>query len=408
MYRGSLLRPLAVLAAVFLVAAACNNGDGNDEAKETTTTTGPELTGEPIKLFAIYEKSAGIADTTIPEGSIAAAEAINRDGGIDGRPIEIIECDTQDDPNTAAECGRKAVDEGALAIVGSISTQAAEYTTLLEENKIPQIGVIPATGSDFVSPSAFPIMGGAPVSIAALTSLLAEEGATNIAMVRPDIAAGSAFKAMADNGLERFGIEIENDVPIPTGAPDMATYVAAALEGGTDAIFVGLGSQEAQNFVLALRQVDLEIPVALVAADLSKVNDVLGEQADGILQAPAFYPYTVGNEATKQLVEDLEAAGYDEFGGTRRPNGYAAVTIFAEIARGLDEITSAAVFDALNAADEFVIGLGPPVQFLEGGVAGFPRVFNPCTIATMLEGGVEEPVTGEFTDAFTGEECPVS
>ncbi len=108
--------------AVGLVAAACGNDDdagGDDEM----TTEKVEFTGPPITVVAIGEYSAGgIASTPeIPEGIEAGVEAVNRDGGINGSELQVEICDTNNDPNTAAACGRQAVDMGAAAVLSGLS-----------------------------------------------------------------------------------------------------------------------------------------------------------------------------------------------------------------------------------------------------------------------------------------------
>ncbi len=104
-------------------------------------------TGDPVKVMVIYEKSAGVASPEIPDGAIAAAKALNKKKGIGGRPVKVLTCDTNNDPNTAAECGRKAVDAGVVALVGVLTPHSASFMPLMEQNKIPSIGVVAAGAS---------------------------------------------------------------------------------------------------------------------------------------------------------------------------------------------------------------------------------------------------------------------
>ncbi len=47
-----------------------------------------------------------------------AEKFINDNGGINGRPLEVTNCDTKGDPNEAANCGRQAVEEGMVDVPG--------------------------------------------------------------------------------------------------------------------------------------------------------------------------------------------------------------------------------------------------------------------------------------------------
>src|SRR5690554_3364485 len=93
-------------------------------------SAGRKPTGEPIKVMVIHEKSAGVANPEIPEGAQAAARAMNKKGGIGGRPVRVLVCDTENDPNKATECGRRAVDEGVVALIGVLTPHSAGFMPL--------------------------------------------------------------------------------------------------------------------------------------------------------------------------------------------------------------------------------------------------------------------------------------
>src|SRR5262245_53102293 len=97
---------------------------GSSGASAATTTPN----ASPLKLMTVYEgRGAASASPEIPEGAIAAAKAINAKGGIKGRPVEIIRCDTKNDPNVATECGRRAVSEGVVAMVGNLTIHSNRF-----------------------------------------------------------------------------------------------------------------------------------------------------------------------------------------------------------------------------------------------------------------------------------------
>lgn len=407
------VRALALITALALVAAACGDDDDDDASsttttaatEETTTTSAaPELTGDPIVLMALYEGSGAVATPEVPEGAIGAAEAINAAGGIDGRPVEIIECDLANDPNQATACGQQAVDEGVVAVVGPVSANAGQYFPALEAAKIPVVGNTPASVQDFLSPASYPLYGGIITASAGLADALVMQGATTVSIARIDLAAAAAIGGFANAALERHGLVINNDIPIPVGAPDMATYVAAALEGGTDGVLVGLTGQDATNFIIALRQANPDVLVSATTTEFAAVIEALGDAATGIIATDFFYDEQTNPEAYGAYVADMEAAGYDEFSGFRR-NAYAAVKLVAEVVSGLTEITSAALYDALPSVDGVDVGLLPPVQFVTGGIGGIPRAFNPCGVYQQLEGDEFVSITDGFINVFTGEAC---
>jgi ABC-type branched-subunit amino acid transport system substrate-binding protein len=103
----------------------------------------------PFKIAVI----TGINTTqnNLPEmvaGAQAAAKAINKQGGLGGRPVEIVPCSTQSLAAVAAECARQAVAQGVDDFI--------EYNSF-EGNTIPiaEAAGIPHIGSYLVSPSDF-------------------------------------------------------------------------------------------------------------------------------------------------------------------------------------------------------------------------------------------------------------
>lgn len=398
------VRVLAVGIAFLLAVAACTDDDDGGGAASTsdpaeTTTTSAALTGDPVKVMVVFDQSPELVD-----GAIAAAEAVNRAGGLGGRPIEVVPCDTKTDPNEAAGCGRRAVDEGVVSLVGSLTPLAGSFMPTLAENKIPSVGNLPVTPDDFTSPASFPIDGGLVTISAGLGDAMALDGATKISVVRVDLPLAGAIRQFANAGLARHDLEVVNDISVPQGAPDMAPYVAAALADGADALLVGLFGQDATNFLVALRQQDSNVKVGLVTTDLDGIISALESEAEGMIVTSPVLPRSSEDPAVAEYLADIEAAGFDD-PGNYRINAYAATMAFAEIARDLPEITSTAVFDALSTATGVSIGLSPDLQFTTGGGGGLPRVFNPCVIYLEVTDGELETISDGFVDTFSGEPC---
>jgi len=371
---------------------------------------GAKPTGDPVKVMVIYEKSAGAANPEIPDGVKAAAKAFNKQDGIGGRPVKVLECDTNNDPNTAAECGRTAVDEGVVALIGVLTPHSASFMPLMEENKIPSLGVVVAGASDFTSPASFPITGGLPATAGDLPRFLADDGAESISIARIDLAAAAIIPTFAETTLGLVDQAINQDVPVPQGAPDMSSYAQAALANGTDGIVVALTGQDSVNFVQAARQSDPDVKIAVVSTEPGAFRDALGNDAAGIIQSLAFLPpLSVKTPEGTRFLKETKAAGYKESSGFRL-NSWVAMQVLAEVADGLPEVTSSAIWDALNAATGIETGITPPLQWTTPADIGLPlpRIFTACQMSVKLTKSETKvkPVTGKFFDAFTGQECP--
>lgn len=407
---ATVVRPFVVgLLLASLVVAGCASTEdsaGNDESSDITPApTAPLPPGEPIPLMINFTSEGVDANPQIVEGAQAAAQAINNEGGIQDRPIEIIPCDNHNDPNLAAECGRQAVEEGAVASVGDLTQQSTEYLPIYEQNQIAALGNSPANVASFTSPASFPITGGAVSNFAGLGRYVADAGATKVAVVRPDIGPAAIALTLVEAGAAPVGATVVNDIAVPADAPDMASYAAAALDGGADGIVLALGSQQAINFIQAVRQTDPEVTIGFVASSLDEVIDALGPGAEGLLLAEFLIPPDVETAGTAEYRQEMTDAGFEEVGALRN-TAWLSVHVFADVAADLPEITNTTVFDALGGVEGLDSPLTPPIQFTNGGVFDLPRVFTGCTYATTLDAdGVATPVTGTFFDPFTDAEC---
>lgn len=389
--KGFVVLTSIALTTVLTVGAAASGAASATNSKE------------PIRIMQIHEKSAGLATKELPNGVLIGMKAINDAGGIGGRKVEFIECDTKDDPNTAAACARSAVEKGVVAVIGSLSVHP-DFYPILADNKIASFGNIPANTGDFTSPASFPVIGGAPIAFPLLGLGLAKAGAQKISVARPDLAAGAVIKTFVNLGLTGKGLSVVNDVPVPQGAPDMSAYVQAALANGTDGVLVGLSGQDALNFVQALRQADPKVKIAMASTDFGATVKALGKQADGIINFSYSYLPVIKNAATKKFVKSAEAAG-KRTNGLNDVDEYSAILAFAAIAKQLPDVTASAFYDKLPTVDNLNIGMTAPIQFLKGGVAGLPRAFNPCGLLYTLKNGAPKPTTGKFLNPLTDQAC---
>jgi branched-chain amino acid transport system substrate-binding protein len=146
---------LAVLLVSLLLVVACG-GETTTEttaaptettaaptettAATTETTAGP-ATGEPIKIGLIASMSGTAA---APSPSMVNAvqlevDAVNANGGVNGRPIELVIVDDKSDPATAASVATKLItSDKVTAILGPLSTPPClAVQPLAEKYEVP-------------------------------------------------------------------------------------------------------------------------------------------------------------------------------------------------------------------------------------------------------------------------------
>lgn len=395
------------IGVLTLAVSACSSSSKSTSTPTTAaaakTSGSATPSGTPISIELIYDNTGPGAAPELIEGENAAIKVINQAGGINGHPLKLIVCATQNDPNQADSCARQAVSDKVAAVVGELTLQKG-HETILTNNHIPIVGAV-LSGTDFTVPAQFPISGTTVVEIPADADALASAGATKISLARIEIDGGQAFKGFADAGLKHFGLTVTNDVPIPIGAPDMASYVQAALANGANGIIVILPGPDATAFIKQLKTTAPNVPIALVGTQKEKVYGALGSASDGIISSLSEVPPAYGSAADQQYVSAMNSLGYTEQRGFRL-DSYAAVMAFAAVAKQVPSVTSQALWDYLPTVTGLETGLTTTLQWKTGGVAGLPRVFTSCAFVVKEESQKDVPVYAAFKDAFTWQNCP--
>lgn len=166
--RHGTVRLVAVAAAGLLVLAACGTDEADDEPDAAQPTddqptddqptdgddqatdgdTPGEAEGDPITIGVVTSRTGDLAPTgsQVWAGVAFAAEERNADGGIDGRPIEVVLEDDRSDPTGALNAFQKLTSENdPVAIWGPTFTP---LTLAMEP------AVVEAQLPVFVSPTA--------------------------------------------------------------------------------------------------------------------------------------------------------------------------------------------------------------------------------------------------------------
>ncbi|MET0888444.1 MAG: ABC transporter substrate-binding protein, partial [Mycetocola sp.] len=226
-------------AGALLTLAAC--GGGSDSS---SSPIDGGLDGEPIKLMAIA--ATGVSGSTYESmvgASRASVREINANGGVDGRPLELLYCNEKSEAAAAEQCARKAVSEGVLAVVSYVSSRGATqiYSTLGPAS-IPVIGGIALTAADYSDPLAFNLDGGAIVSFSLCSTLLAESGATSLGMTRADLDASAALEPVVKGGIEASGATDSGIVvKVPLSATDYSGIIQQLDKEGVEGVTSAVG-----------------------------------------------------------------------------------------------------------------------------------------------------------------------
>lgn len=214
---GSAVACGAVIASLL---SACGSLPGSGDSGEKGPIT--------VMTWAPQDTKA----TNMP-GMPAMAEAyarwVNSRGGIRGHHLRVLTCNERNDSVAAAQCAQRAVDRGAVAVVGSYSQFGRQFMAPLEVKGIPFIGGYGASDEEFESPLSYPVNGGQASLLAGNGRQLAGD-CKRVALVRPDTIQGDQMPSLLNSGLESGSRRPAKDVKAPEDGTDYSPQVTRALD----------------------------------------------------------------------------------------------------------------------------------------------------------------------------------
>jgi branched-chain amino acid transport system substrate-binding protein len=388
---------LAVLPVLLLAVTACGSDDDDASTTDDETTSGSEATdllgpedaasGEPVRIGMVSDGATQAFDNTDElRTAEATAEYWNTHrGGVGGRPIEIVTCETGADPAGGTNCANQMVEEQVVAVALSQSAvadavweplHAAGVPTLFFQTSAEDLLSDGETSFTMVNPLA--TLFGVPIAVAE------SEGTDKIAFVNIDVPqANASFESgAADAVLGNAGLEYEL-VKIPPGTADMTSQMQEVAESdagvvqiiGNDAFCIaaiqGLNAVGYEGQITSISQCITDATREAVPGDQLEGISLTATMAVGATDDPAYQLYQEVMDAYGEDVEDVENA--------LAMGAYTTVASLAAALEGIaDDITPEAAAEAIKSMDEADYPGADGLTFQCGGTA-FPDQPAVCS-----------------------------
>lgn len=332
-----------------------------------------------IGVYAAFSGGASPVGISMRDGVRMAAEEINRNGGVLGKPVELVERDDQATNERGAQVMQDLIsNEHVVAVLGPANTGVA-----LASFKYAMQARVPM----LINVSA-----GAPVNelfaeypdnyvfrIAASDNIQAEmtvaeavdrRGLKRVAILADDTNYGQNAREKVEQALKARGVN-----PVYTGKfkirdTDMTPQLQAARNAGAEALLVyGVGPELAQ-IANGMQKIGYRVPlIGGWALSMSNFIDVAGQNGDGATMPQTF----VQNCAKTEKARNFIAAFQKTYGVDRIPSAVAA-------AQGYDSLYLIA-----QAIEQAGSTSGPKIkealenlqQPYHGIIADFNRPFSP-------------------------------
>ena len=347
--RAMLLPPMLLLASAL---GACGGSRAPVTVAAVGLWTGPE-------------------EQALQHGIELAVAAVNRDGGIDGHPLQVVFKDDRNDNVAAAQVARELVqDPNVVAVIGHTRSDPTLVAMRVYDGKMPVVSAR-LTSLDIAGLSqwVFQLLPADSAYASALVRFAAARNVRRAAVIFNNTARG---RNTAEQFRKQFSGEIVGIDPVVFPAPlpgDVEIFAQYHLQQTPDMVFAAIGAERAQDYVRAAQQEGLR--AAVVGWDVWE-----NIKHDPALPGAYFYvlPFDLaaGRPETQRFVADYtqkHGAAPSSFAAL----GYDAVKIIA--AAGKSGATRAGIRDGLAAfsgQNPFVGAIGP-VYFTPDGVAAGPQ-----------------------------------
>jgi branched-chain amino acid transport system substrate-binding protein len=409
---------LACAAAVFLVVlTACSSsssGGSTSGSSGSVASPASTLKGSPLNVMTIASVDYnGPTYKNILVTAQVAEDYINAHGGIAGHPVNVTTCDEQGDPTKTAQCGRQAIQDHDVAVVGSFSLNGSAIIPELSAAHISWFGICCAASEDENTSPDVQAIGGDLADFPALAVKMVQDGCKKIgAVYLADGAETTLAETIFENGLKSVGgsNDLAKTVTVPITAQDYSPQVAQAT-AGTDCLFLDLGQANFPSFMppfvqsgahqrLYGIQGNLDITVTKAYPQATQDAVIGGVYSD--ISLPAWADYRAAL-ATYKAPTDLN---YNSLGGL---GTWAAYMEFQKIAAGLPTINNTTFLAAAQKATVDLPGMVPVFSFTPPytGLGGqFLTLVNRSVTFDVAQNGVPVAWDGgkffDMTNALSG------
>lgn len=362
---------LLVLALVFVVAG-CAGGEApeateeaapeptEEAAPEPTEEAAPEPTeeaapAEPILIGQLSDLTSTFTPwgVQVRDGMALAAQEINEAGGVDGRMIEIIVQDSENDGDIGVDRYERLVEDGVVAVGGVLSSGVgAPVGAVAEQLQVPLFLVKSGTEAALTADSRYTFrtcLPAAPMTAGPILQYAQEQGFTRVGAIVADYPWGHAFQSAMENTFGESDIEYTIEVaPVPPST-DFTPFVRAMADFESDMI-VATGHPPGNAAIVTLSADLYDVPVtgAWIPPDLA----VGGLQDLAIGRYTDFACADYLGDSFADLAMRYLAFSDNQFMSDDAVAGYGIVTMIAEAVEAVgDDPTAIAEYLHDNSFD---------------------------------------------------------
>ena len=340
------LFPALLVLALILGACAPAATEVPAEPQQPAPTSAPAATDEPapteepateplepIKIGQLSDLTSTFTPwgLNVRDGMALAAKEINDAGGVNGRMIEIIVQDSENNGDIGVDRFERLVEDGVVAVGGILSSGVgAPVAASAEQLHVPVFLIKSGTEAALTRDSRYTFrtcLPAAPMTAGPVLQYAQEQGFTKVGAIVADYPWGQSFKAAMESTFADSGIDFTIEVaPVPP-TTDFTPFVRSLADFGAE-FLVATGHPPGNSAIVTLSADLLDVPVtgAWTPPDLS----VGGLQDLAIGRFTDFACADYLSDSYADLAQRYLAFSDNKFMSDDAVAGYAIVQIVAE------------------------------------------------------------------------------
>lgn len=302
------------------------------------------------------------------EGALLYFDKINRQGGIDGRMIQLKTVDDAYEPKRAEANTRELIEKDKVfALFGHMFSSAVKASlAVATEAGVPYVA--PYAGYDELYYTRNPILFMTRSSFGAEMDTLLRHvqvmGLRKVALVRYDSAPGKILQQEVETKLTSIGLQPVGVGLMKLNSRDPAAAVAQLADTLPNAIVLGVSGADAVEFIKSFNAAAKVKPVQYLARSLvgghQLVTELAGESRGVVMTQLAPSPYNGKTRVAREYQTDIKLARQQ--GVQIKPSyvsfeGYIAAKIMVEgLRRGGPKLTRASLISGMETMNEWDAG----------------------------------------------------
>ncbi|MER5944030.1 ABC transporter substrate-binding protein [Streptomyces sp. NPDC001928] len=375
---------IAVLLLTLSTACGSRLPESDFEHRDRGTPSQPAEDGTPIRVGVITSATSpvgGDAFTGPRDGAKAYFDRLNARGGIDGRRVEVRECDDGGSGVGNNECVHELIDEDK--VVALVATTALDYAgaSRVSRARVPDIGGQPIGAAYDTWPHLYGIYGSlAPRDgttgwdgkqyggTEVYRYFKREHGARTAAVVSYNQPASAAYARLVERGLKAEGYKVVTE-QVDFALPNFRAVAADLKEQGADLVFDAIDTHGNARLCEAMDDVGAE-----VTAKVTNVQNWTSTVAEDYKDSPRCRNALWATGSSRNF-EDTDRDAVREFRDAAKGlethsqwhlEGWAAAMWFTDAAKACagQGVTRRCVDDHMNRSQGYTAdGLLIPVRF---------------------------------------------